>query len=83
MASTIRPEEPVPVPDELTDREREVAALLVQGLRNREIAQRLYLSPETIKDYVHKILRKLGARNRVEATKILLHREPDAGAATG
>lgn len=50
-----------------SDREREIAALLVQGRTNREIADRLILSPETVKDYVTRILRKLGATNRVEA----------------
>jgi DNA-binding CsgD family transcriptional regulator len=53
--------------DELTARERQIAALLVAGRSNREIAGELHLSPETVKGYVARLLRKLGAANRVEA----------------
>lgn len=52
--------------DELTTRERQIAALLVAGRSNREIAGELHLSPETVKGYVARILRKLNAANRVE-----------------
>ncbi|MCW3016288.1 MAG: hypothetical protein JWO02_3380 [Solirubrobacterales bacterium] len=51
----------------LTDREIEIAALLVEGRSNREIAAHLILSPETVKDCVVRIRRKLQAGNRVEA----------------
>jgi DNA-binding NarL/FixJ family response regulator len=51
----------------LTDREIEIAALLVEGRSNREIAAHLILSPETVKDCVVRIRRKLQAANRVEA----------------
>jgi DNA-binding NarL/FixJ family response regulator len=51
----------------LADREREVLVLLSQGLSNHEIAERLFLVEGTVKGYVTAILRKLGARNRVEA----------------
>ena len=47
--------------------ELKVARLLVEGRSNREIAEALTLSPETIKTYVARILRKLGANNRAEA----------------
>jgi len=53
--------------DELTARERQIAALLVAGRSNREIAGELHLSPETVKGYVARMLRKLNAANRVEA----------------
>jgi DNA-binding CsgD family transcriptional regulator/tetratricopeptide (TPR) repeat protein len=51
----------------LTVREVEILALVVEGLRNREIAQRLFLSPRTVEKHVSAILRKLGARSRGEA----------------
>ena len=54
--------------DELTDREREVLALLAQGMRNREIAEALCISEKTVEHHVSAILRKLGVENRVQAT---------------
>lgn len=51
----------------LTHREEQIAVLLVAGRSNREIAGELHLSPETVKGYVAKLLRKLNAANRVEA----------------
>jgi DNA-binding CsgD family transcriptional regulator len=51
----------------LTEREEQIARLLVEGRSNREIAERLVLSPETVKDYVARLRRKLHAANRVEA----------------
>ena len=58
-------------PIELSDREQQIAVRLVQGLTNKEIAEELFLSTETIKSYVARILRKLGARNRVQAAVLL------------
>lgn len=57
----------------LTDREREVLALLGEGLSNSEIAARLYLSLGTVKEYVSAVLTKIGAANRVAAA-VLAHR---------
>jgi DNA-binding NarL/FixJ family response regulator len=51
----------------LTAREQQIAGLMVAGRSNREIAGELHLSPETIKGYVARVLRKLGAANRVDA----------------
>jgi DNA-binding CsgD family transcriptional regulator len=51
----------------LTARESEILALVGEGLRNAEIAQRLFLSQRTVDNHVSAILRKLGAENRVEA----------------
>jgi DNA-binding NarL/FixJ family response regulator len=48
----------------LTDREREVMALVARGLSNDEIATKLFLSPLTAKTHVSRILAKLGARDR-------------------
>ncbi|GIG92087.1 response regulator [Plantactinospora endophytica] len=51
---------------ELTDREREVLALIGTGLTNQEIAEHLTVSPLTAKTHVSRILTKLGARDRAQ-----------------
>jgi DNA-binding NarL/FixJ family response regulator len=53
----------------LTAREREILALVAEGLRNAEIAQRLFVSPRTVDNHVSAILRKLGAASRGEAVR--------------
>jgi LuxR family maltose regulon positive regulatory protein len=53
--------------DPLTSRELEVLELLRQGLYQREIAERLFVSPETIKTHVTHIYQKLGVRGRRQA----------------
>jgi DNA-binding NarL/FixJ family response regulator len=53
--------------EDLSPREREVLELMAQGLRNREIAERLFLSEATIKTHVRHLLDKLRLRNRAEA----------------
>jgi PAS domain S-box-containing protein len=54
----------------MTDRELEIVQLIADGLGNREIAQRLQLSLETVKTHVRRVLGKLGARNRSHAVAI-------------
>jgi DNA-binding NarL/FixJ family response regulator len=56
--------------DALTEREREVLALIASGLNNDEIAAKLYLSPLTAKTHVSRILSKLGARDRAQLVVI-------------
>jgi ATP/maltotriose-dependent transcriptional regulator MalT len=51
----------------LTPRERDVLGLLLEGLTNAEIGERLFISPSTTKVHVRHILEKLGARTRLEA----------------
>src|SRR4051794_38969694 len=52
--------------DELTDREREVMALVAQGLTNRDIAERLVVSPATAKTHVSRAMLKLHAHDRAQ-----------------
>jgi len=54
---------------DLSPREREVLGLVAQGCSNREIAEALFLSPHTVKEYTSGVYRKLGVRNRAEAVK--------------
>lgn len=53
--------------EQLSEREIEVLRLVSAGLSNREIAEKLYLSPGTIKTHVHNICGKLGVTNRTQA----------------
>jgi len=58
--------EPVPDLEALTEREREVMALVAGGLSNDEIAERLVISPATAKTHVSRAMVKLGARDRAQ-----------------
>jgi DNA-binding NarL/FixJ family response regulator len=53
----------------LSQREKEVLALIAGGSTNREIAAQLYLSPHTVKEHTSALYRKLKARNRAEAVQ--------------
>jgi two-component system, NarL family, response regulator DevR len=57
-------------PDELkglTEQERRILALVAEGLTNREIAERMFLSEKTVKNYVSSLLAKLGLERRTQA----------------
>lgn len=56
----------------LSEREREVMTLVASGLQSGDIAERLFLSPETVKSHVQNALGKLGARTRAHAVAIAL-----------
>ncbi|MEU1571254.1 response regulator transcription factor [Streptomyces collinus] len=57
------------LPD-LTEREREILALIGEGLTNRQIGQRLYLAEKTVKNHISRLLAKLGVERRVQAAVI-------------
>ncbi|MBJ6641439.1 response regulator transcription factor [Streptomyces sp. DHE7-1] len=73
MARLRGDQEPEEEPDELpglTDREREILALIGEGLTNRQIGQRLYLAEKTVKNHISRLLAKLGVERRVQAAVI-------------
>ncbi|WP_026413144.1 response regulator [Actinomadura oligospora] len=70
MARLRQGPEPEPEPDALpglTDREREILALIGDGLTNRQIGQRLFLAEKTVKNHISRLLAKLGVERRVQA----------------
>jgi DNA-binding NarL/FixJ family response regulator len=56
--------------DALTEREREVLGLLAEGLRNDDIAHRLFISPQTVQTHVRNLLAKLGVHSKLEAVAL-------------
>jgi DNA-binding NarL/FixJ family response regulator len=60
--------------DALTDREIDVLRLLAGGNRNRDIAERLFISEETVKVHVKHLMEKLGASDRTQAVAIGVRR---------
>ncbi len=75
--SAIRPAKPLPIFPELSDREHEVLDLIAQGYKNPEIADKLVLSPKTVRNHVSNILSKLQVVDRTQA--ILKAREAGLG----
>lgn len=60
----------------LSPRERDILALIGDGLTNREIGKRLYLSEKTVKNHISRMLAKLGVQRRVQAAVLASHLEP-------
>jgi DNA-binding NarL/FixJ family response regulator len=68
-------------PPDLTTREKQVLSLVVMGLSNGEIGQKLYLTESTVKSHLSGAFRKLGVRSRAEAARLVS--DPDRGFGTG
>ncbi len=60
----------------LTERERDVLGLLVEGLSNRRIARALHISEPTVKNHLHSVFLKLGVTDRTQAIAKILRGEP-------
>ncbi|MEV7583727.1 response regulator transcription factor [Streptomyces erythrochromogenes] len=72
LLATLRTNAPPPdrpLPDDLTPREREVLALIGQGLSNRGIAERLFISEATVKTHINNLFAKAGIRDRADAVR--------------
>ncbi|CAM5610210.1 MULTISPECIES: response regulator transcription factor [Streptomyces] len=64
----------------LSPRERDILALIGDGLTNREIGKKLYLSEKTVKNHISRLLAKLGVQRRVQAAVLASHLEhPEPG----
>jgi DNA-binding NarL/FixJ family response regulator len=55
---------------QLTERELEILGLLAEGLGQREVADRLVISPRTVATHIQRILAKLGVRSRAQAVAV-------------
>ncbi|MDP8943215.1 MAG: response regulator transcription factor [Actinomycetota bacterium] len=69
LGMTVFSAEADPAATTLSERERDVLGLIASGATNREIAERLYLSPHTVKEHTSALYRKLEVRNRAEAVQ--------------
>jgi two-component system, NarL family, response regulator LiaR len=67
-------QQPSPLEEDLTPRENEVLAQIVQGKSNKEIAESLHISLGTVRLHVSNVLSKLGAANRTQAASIALQK---------
>ena len=66
FASRAKEPHPAAELDAITQREREVMTLVADGLTNDEIAQKLYMSPATVRTHVSRAMTKLGVRDRAQ-----------------
>jgi DNA-binding NarL/FixJ family response regulator len=66
---------PAPEPNQPTDREMEILALVSEGLTNAQIARRLRVSDNTVKFHLQNVYLKLGVRNRTEAAAYYLRQQ--------
>jgi DNA-binding CsgD family transcriptional regulator len=69
-------------PITLSPREYEILGLLAEGLTGREIARRLFLSPETVRTHIRNATKRLGAKTRVQAVALMLGHAPATGSAS-
>lgn len=62
--------------DRLTETERRVVELVCEGLTNREISERLSVSPRTVQGHLLKVFRKLGVSSRTRLMRVALDQPP-------
>ncbi|MGO9096422.1 MAG: response regulator [Bryobacteraceae bacterium] len=58
----------------LSQREREIVALVAQGFKNKEIAEKIFISEQTVKNHLHNIFDKLGVSDRLELALYAIHK---------
>ena len=63
----------------LSQREREIVALVAQGFKNKEMAERMFISEQTVKNHLHNIFDKLGVSDRLELALYAIHHNLHAG----
>jgi DNA-binding NarL/FixJ family response regulator len=69
-APTAKPRERSP----LSTREREIVALVAQGYKNKEMAEKMFISEQTVKNHLHNIFDKLGVSDRLELALFAIHK---------
>jgi DNA-binding NarL/FixJ family response regulator len=82
-------EPPVPIPtaqptrererSPLSQREREIVALVAQGFKNKEMAEKMFISEQTVKNHLHNIFDKLGVSDRLELALYAIHNNLHTG----
>ncbi|MYX35128.1 MULTISPECIES: response regulator transcription factor [unclassified Streptomyces] len=87
LMNSLREQEQPPEPQDealagLTPREREILELIGEGLTNRQIGERLFLSEKTVKNHISRMLGKLGVERRIQAA-VLATRQRTPGGAPG
>jgi DNA-binding NarL/FixJ family response regulator len=58
----------------LSQREREIVSLVAQGYKNREMAEKMFISEQTVKNHLHNIFDKLGVSDRLELALYAIHK---------
>ncbi|MFD8073887.1 response regulator [Streptomyces sp. NPDC059718] len=84
LMNSLREQEQPPEPQDealagLTPREREILELIGEGLTNRQIGQRLFLSEKTVKNHISRMLGKLGVERRIQAAVLATQHQPPGG----
>jgi DNA-binding NarL/FixJ family response regulator len=79
MRQFAAPMEPIPVGRDrerspLSAREREIVALVAQGYKNKEMAEKMFISEQTVKNHLHNIFDKLGVSDRLELALYAIHK---------
>jgi DNA-binding NarL/FixJ family response regulator len=63
----------------LSQREREIVALVAQGFKNKEMAEKMFISEQTVKNHLHNIFDKLGVSDRLELALYAIHNNLHTG----
>ncbi|MYX32885.1 MULTISPECIES: response regulator transcription factor [unclassified Streptomyces] len=86
LMNSLRQQDETPEPQDetlaaLTPREREILELVGEGLTNRQIGKRLFLSEKTVKNHISRMLAKLGVERRIQAAVLATQHQPSGGEA--